>query len=52
LQQLTDDQWRDAFRAGGYEPRVAARFIAQLHARIEEARRISGVQTMVASPSR
>jgi hypothetical protein len=52
LQQLTDDQWRDAFRAGGYEPRVAARFIAQLHARIEEARLVSGAQTLAGSPSR
>jgi hypothetical protein len=52
LQQLTEEQWRDAFRAGGYRPGVAARFIAQLHQRIDEARRVAGEQTLVASPFR
>ncbi|HMF95634.1 MAG TPA: hypothetical protein VKE96_15135 [Vicinamibacterales bacterium] len=52
LQQLTDQQWRDAFRAGGYQPRVAGRFITQLHQRIDEARRVAGEQTLAASPSR
>jgi hypothetical protein len=52
LQQLTDEQWRDAFRAGGYQPRTAARFIAQLHQRIDQARRVAGEQTLAATPSR
>ena len=52
LEQLTDAQWRDAFRAGGYQPAAAARFIAQLHQRIEEARQVAGPQALVASPSR
>jgi hypothetical protein len=52
LQQLSDEQWRDAFRAGGYQPRVADRFIAQLHQRIDEARQVAGAQTLAASPSR
>ena len=52
LEQLTAEQWRDAFRAGGYEPRVANRFISQLHQRIVQARRVAGKQTLSASPSR
>ena len=30
LGRLSDKQWADAFRAGGYEPEVANRFIAKL----------------------
>lgn len=44
LQQLTDRQWRDAFRAGGYQTRTAERFIARLHQKIDEARRVAGTQ--------
>jgi hypothetical protein len=40
LGQLTDRQWRDAFRAGGYEPAVADRFIRRLQQKIAEGRRI------------
>ena len=36
LGQLTDRQWRDAFRAAGYEPAVAGRFIRTLRAKIEQ----------------
>lgn len=39
---LSDRQWRDAFRAGGYSPELAARFIARLHVNIEQAARIGG----------
>ncbi|MBY0496162.1 MAG: hypothetical protein K2Y23_18290 [Cyanobacteria bacterium] len=35
---LTDKQWADAFRAGGYEPAVANRFIAKLKEKIEQGR--------------
>jgi hypothetical protein len=38
LQQLTDQQWQDAFRAGGFPPPLAGRFIARLHQKIAEAR--------------
>jgi len=41
LQQLTDRQWRDAFRAGGYPSSVAARFIARLHQKLDEAHRVA-----------
>jgi hypothetical protein len=40
LGQLSDRQWSDAFRAGGYEPAVADRFIRRLHQKIAEGRRL------------
>lgn len=36
LQRLTDRQWNDAFRAGGYAPEVAARFIRRFKQKIAE----------------
>jgi hypothetical protein len=36
LSGLSDRQWRDAFRAGGYPPSVAARFINKIRARIQQ----------------
>jgi hypothetical protein len=36
LQRLSDKQWNDAFRAGGYAPEVASRFIRRLKQKIEE----------------
>jgi hypothetical protein len=35
LARLTPRQWDDAFRAGGYEPAAAARFIAQIRKRVD-----------------
>lgn len=40
LAQLSDRQWRDAFRAGGYEPEVADRFIRKLREKIEQGRTV------------
>jgi hypothetical protein len=40
LGQLSDRQWSDAFRAGGYAPGVADRFIGRLHQKIAEGRRL------------
>jgi hypothetical protein len=40
LARLSDAQWADAFRAGGYSPEVADRFIRRLKAKIEEGRRL------------
>lgn len=40
LARLTDAQWADAFRAGGYSPEVADRFIRRLKAKIEEGRKL------------
>lgn len=36
--QLSDKQMHDAFRAGGYDPDVAARFIAKLREKIQQGR--------------
>jgi hypothetical protein len=41
LTGLTDRQWRDAFRAGGYEPAVADRFIRRIQQRIAEGKELS-----------
>jgi hypothetical protein len=43
LSQLTSAQWDQAFRAGGYEPEVAARFKAALASRLAQALRLGGV---------
>ena len=36
LQALTDTQWQDAFRAGGYAPELADRYIARFKQKIAE----------------
>ena len=36
LSRLTDRQWQDAFRAGGFDPAIGARFIAAIKARVRE----------------
>jgi hypothetical protein len=40
LGSLSDRQWRDAFRAGGYEPQVAERFISALKKKITQGREL------------
>jgi hypothetical protein len=40
LGSLSEKQWADAFRAGGYQPAVAKRFIAKLKAKVAEGRAI------------
>ena len=40
LGKLTDRQWSDAFRAGGFDPAVADRFIGRLHQKIAEGRKL------------
>ena len=52
MEQLTDRQWADAFRAGGFPLREANRFIAALRKRMGEARRASGQTALVTSASR
>ena len=41
LAKLSDGQWHDAFRAGGYRPDEAARFIAKIKEKIAEGRGLS-----------
>ena len=36
LSRLSDEQWRDAFRAGGYDPQIARRYIARFKQKIAE----------------
>lgn len=40
LQQLTDRQWQDAFRAAGYAPSLANRFIRRFKQKIQEGRAV------------
>ncbi len=40
LSQLTERQWRDAFRAGGYSDAEASRFIRRIHQKIDEGLRL------------
>ena len=42
LSQLSDRQWGDAFRAGGYTPEVAERYIRKLHANVARAQQVAG----------
>ena len=42
LQQITGRQWRDAFRAGGYEPEQARRYITKIKAKIQEGLALAG----------
>ena len=42
---LSERQWQDAFRAGGYAPGVAARFIEILRGRVSEAQRVALITT-------
>jgi hypothetical protein len=42
---LSGRQWQDAFRAGGYPPDVAARFIDILRGRVADAQRIDLIAT-------
>jgi hypothetical protein len=44
LARLTDDQWHDAFRAGGFTPDVADRFIRKIEMNIEEAQSLGGAE--------
>lgn len=43
---LTGQQWSDAFRAGGYEPAIADRFIKRLQQKIAEGRRVGETGAM------
>jgi hypothetical protein len=49
---LSDRQWDDAFRAGGYEPDLRARFIRKIQATIAEGQRLAGESHMSANALR
>jgi hypothetical protein len=42
LAQLSDRQWDDAMRAGGYPPDVAQRFIRKLREKVDQRRGLAG----------
>ena len=42
---LSERQWQDAFRAGGYAPDMAARFIKILRERVAQAQRVDLIAT-------
>ena len=42
---LSERQWQDAFRAGGYAPDLAARFIEILRGRVSDAQRVDLIAT-------
>jgi hypothetical protein len=41
LARLTDRQWDDAFRAGGYEPQVAGQFIRKLREKVRQGQTVT-----------
>jgi hypothetical protein len=41
LGRLTDAQWRDSFRAAGYDEQHTGRFVAKIKTKIEEGRRLT-----------
>ena len=41
LSRLTDEQWRDAFRAGGYDADSTARYVAKMKEKIAEGLRLT-----------
>jgi len=51
LGRLSDQQWSDAFRAGGYERDVADRFIGRLHQKIAEGLRVGETGTFSNAPA-
>jgi len=42
LNRLSERQWRDAFRAGGFEDDDAARYIRRLKEKVQEGLRLEG----------
>jgi hypothetical protein len=43
LGRLSDKQWADAFRAGGYSNEVAGRYVGTIRSRLAEGRRVANV---------
>lgn len=42
LSRLSDDQWRDAFRAGGYTPEQTARYVRKIKGKITQGLEMTG----------
>ena len=41
MSRISDKQWQDAFRAGGYAPEIASRFIRRFEQKIKEGLALS-----------
>jgi hypothetical protein len=52
LGRLTETQWRDAFRAGGYQPALADRFIRKIKDNVADARQLATASTRTSSNRR
>jgi hypothetical protein len=52
LARLSDPQWRDAFRAGGYDDAVRERYIAKLKSKIGEGLALQRRQAELATSRR
>jgi|KBSSwiStaDraftv2_1062776.scaffolds.fasta_scaffold42893_4 hypothetical protein len=52
LQSLSDQQWHDAFRAGGYGANISDRFIRKIKSNIQQAHQLTGAVASVASRKR
>jgi hypothetical protein len=45
MSRLTDAQWNDAFRAAGYNPELAGRFIKKIKAKVAQGLEVSDRRT-------
>ena len=52
LGRLSETQWRDAFRAGGYQPALADRFIRKIKDNLTAARQLTTTSTRTSSKRR
>jgi hypothetical protein len=50
LSRLSDKQWHDAFRAGGYDPDVASRFVRRLQQKIKEGQALRQTAAKLMQP--
>ena len=41
LNRLTDEQWQDALRAGGYTPEQSDRYVARIKAKIAQGLQVA-----------
>ena len=52
LNRLTDEQWRDMFRAGGYDEEQTARFVAKIKEKIAQGLRVAAGGPIDENPGR
>ena len=50
LGRLSEAQWRDAFRAGGYDTEQTTRFVAKIKGKIDEGRQLTARTALGESP--